>query len=141
MQTIANCRSCGSADLTDLFSLGEQYVSNFVNKVNITKGIKVPIELVLCEHCSLVQLRHTAPQDFLYSRYYWYRSGVTDFMKKALRDITCRIQSTIQLNSGDIVFNTRWDNFSFLLDSELQQLQVQIPQLYFSVRLSVPFQV
>jgi len=30
---------------------------------------------------SALYLRHSAPQELLYSRYYWYRSGVTDTMR------------------------------------------------------------
>jgi cyclopropane fatty-acyl-phospholipid synthase-like methyltransferase len=71
----------------------------------VGKGLKAPLELVMCDQCSLLQLRHTAPQELLYSRYYWYRSGVTDMMRHALRDITEEIESMVDLKPGDVVLD------------------------------------
>ena len=99
------CRVCYSDRLVFIFSLGEQYVSNFINKEEEGKGIKAPLELVLCENCSLLQLKHTAPQELLYTRFYWYKSGVTETMKKALRDISEKVEKTFHLNAGDVILD------------------------------------
>lgn len=101
--TITRCRVCGSSALSHLYSLGTLYVSNFVEKMD--QGIKAPLEMVMCEECKLVQLRDSAPQEILYSRFYWYRSGVTDTMKKALRNITADIETRTALKAGDIVLD------------------------------------
>jgi NDP-4-keto-2,6-dideoxyhexose 3-C-methyltransferase len=85
--TRTTCRVCGSSNLTPLFSLGEQYVSDFVKREDIHNGIKCPIDLEVCNDCTLVQMKHTAPQDLLYKRHYWYRSGVTQTMRDALEDV------------------------------------------------------
>ena len=103
--TRTTCRVCGSAQLSPLLSLGEQYVNNFVAKDEVYTGIKAPLELVFCENCTLVQLKHTAPQELLYSRFYWYKSGVTDTMKKALRDITQKAEQFFNLKQGDVVLD------------------------------------
>ncbi len=103
--TRTTCRVCGSDKLDSLFSLGEQYVNNFVPKDEVHKGIKAPLELVFCENCTLVQLRHSAPQEILYARFYWYKSGVTETMKKALRDITRTAEEVFHLKSGDVVLD------------------------------------
>lgn len=107
METITRktCRLCGSGDLEEVFSVGDQYINDFVPLERIGKGLKAPLDLVMCNKCSLLQLRHTAPQELLYSRYYWYRSGVTDTMRKALRDITREIESLVSLNPGDVVLD------------------------------------
>lgn len=107
METITRttCRLCGSSKLQEVFSLGEQYINDFVPAERIGKGLKAPLELVMCDQCSLLQLRHTAPQELLYARYYWYRSGVTDTMRRALRDITAQIESMVQLKPGDVVLD------------------------------------
>jgi len=99
------CRVCYSPKLTFLFSLGTQYINNFINKEDQPKCGKAPLEMVICENCTLVQLRHTAPQELLYSRFYWYKSGVTDTMKKALRDITEKAETMFKLKAGDVVLD------------------------------------
>ncbi|MBI4129566.1 class I SAM-dependent methyltransferase [Candidatus Peregrinibacteria bacterium] len=101
--TIEKCRVCRSSGLRSLYSLGDLYVSNFVK--DPSEGIKAPLDLVMCDHCHLVQLRNTAPQELLYARFYWYRSGVTETMKKALRDITENIEKRVPLSDGDIVLD------------------------------------
>ena len=103
--TRTTCRVCGSMQLEPLFSLGKQYVSNFVDAKGAGQGRKVPIELELCTSCTLVQLKHTAPQEILYRRHYWYRSGVTQTMRDALRDVTQFIEDQIELHPGDVVLD------------------------------------
>lgn len=103
--TRTTCRLCGSSNLQEVFSLGEQYINDFVPQERVGKGLKAPLELVMCQQCSLLQLRHTAPQELLYARYYWYRSGVTDTMRRALRDITEQIESMVSLEPGDVVLD------------------------------------
>lgn len=103
--TRSTCRLCGSKNLEDVFSLGEQYINDFVPKERIGHGLKAPIDLVMCSKCSLLQLRHSAPQELLYSRHYWYRSGITDTMRRALRDITEQVESIVRLKSGDVVLD------------------------------------
>ena len=107
METITRktCRLCGSSDLQAVFSVGDQYINDFVPPERLGKGQKAPLDLVMCGKCSLLQLRHTAPQELLYSRYYWYRSGVTDTMRRALQEITQEIESIVVLKSGDVVFD------------------------------------
>lgn len=70
-----------------------------------SKHMKAPLELVLCEDCSLLQLRHTAPQELLYSKFYWYHSGFTETMKRALREITETVSKMANLKEGDIVLD------------------------------------
>lgn len=102
--TRETCRVCRSRILTPLFSLGEQYVSDFLNPGD-DPGIKVPIELELCRYCTLVQAKHTAPQDFLYSRQYWYRSSATQTMRDALANVTHDIEALIHIEPDDVVLD------------------------------------
>ena len=103
--TITACRSCACTKLTYLFTLGDQYVSDFVPKERIFSSPKVPIELVLCEMCGLVQQLHSAPADMLYRRHYWYRSGTTDTMRRALFDVANRATEIVSLSDGDVVLD------------------------------------
>jgi NDP-4-keto-2,6-dideoxyhexose 3-C-methyltransferase len=102
--TRTTCRVCGSSRLAPAFSLGDLYVSDFVPEPEAT-GIKAPLDLILCEACTLLQLKHTAPQELMYTRHYWYQSGVTDTMRRALRDITESIERLVRLADRDIVLD------------------------------------
>ncbi len=84
---IKKCRLCKKDNLNKVYSFGNFYVSNFVKKSEIKSSIKAPLELVHCKNCDLLQLRHSAPQELLYRGFYWYKSGITDTMKKALKEI------------------------------------------------------
>lgn len=99
------CRVCGSSDLTHLFTLGNQYVSDFVPEDKVGTGIKCLISLQLCNNCTLVQQEYTAPQDFLYTRHYWYKSGTTETMRNALQDVVDAAIKQVELKSGDIVLD------------------------------------
>ena len=103
--TRTTCRVCGSGSLVPLFSLGNQYVSDFVAQDNVWSGPRCPIDVELCNSCTLVQAKHTAPQDFLYSRHYWYRSGVTETMRSALHQVCIAAESRVKLEDGDVVLD------------------------------------
>ena len=100
------CRLCRYTPLLNVFRVGDQYVSDFVEGEEAAcAGPKCPIEIVRCPNCFLVQQRYTAPQQFLYSRHYWYRSGVTQMMKDALRDVTAAAEKRVRLEPGDVVLD------------------------------------
>jgi len=124
METITRttCRLCGSADLQDLLSLGDQYINDFVPRERIGAGLRAPLDLVMCPGCSLIQLRHTAPQELLYARHYWYRSGVTDTMRRALRDITAAVEGMLTLRAGDVVLDIGANDGTLLASYEVPGL-------------------
>jgi cyclopropane fatty-acyl-phospholipid synthase-like methyltransferase len=99
------CRLCGNSSLEFVFSIGNQYINDFVTEERIKKGNTAPLDIVYCSECDLSQLKHTAPQELLYSRQYWYRSGVTDTMKRELKDIVDDVASKIDLNTDDIILD------------------------------------
>lgn len=101
------CRSCGSDALTDILSLGDLYVSNFVDSQDSQENEEPhPLELVLCDvdkgGCGLLQLRHTVSPQKMY-RNYWYRSGVNKTMVKELIGIANIAEKIVTLTAEDIV--------------------------------------
>lgn len=82
---IKKCRSCGSKLLEDVLSLGDLYLSYFTKSDK--KPPQFPLDLVYCSDCGLVQLRHTTPQQSLYTENYGYRSGINDTMRNELKII------------------------------------------------------
>lgn len=104
--TRKTCRACYSNDLEPIFSLGEHYVNDFPEPhKQPSPESTVPIDLELCNACRLVQAKHTTPQEFLYSRHYWYRSGITQIMREALREVASTIEDMGILNPGDVVLD------------------------------------
>ncbi len=102
MKTWTSCRVCGGP-LDPILSLGDQYVSTFL-KPEQPDGPKAPLELVLCEQCRLLQLRHTVSGDLMYENY-WYRSGTNQTMRSALADISGEASKLVHLKPGDSVLD------------------------------------
>ena len=102
--TRKTCRLCGSKKMDSILSLGNLYVSTFV-KSKKDKVFKAPLELVLCDNCQLLQLKHTAPQELLYSKYYWYYSGLNPVITSDLKEITQVAQKMAKPKKGDIVLD------------------------------------
>lgn len=107
-KTIKKCRACGSLELTDILSLGDLYVSDFLDSPDNSKGIRAPLELVLCNRkdngCGLLQLRHTVSDEAMY-RNYWYRSGINKTMTDELNDIAEKASKIGSLKSHDYVID------------------------------------
>lgn len=82
---VKKCRTCNSSKLKDILSLGIQYLSDFTS--GNQKPKKYPLSLVLCEKCSLLQLRHNVPQSSLYTERYGYKSGINKTMQDELKGI------------------------------------------------------
>ena len=101
----SKCRLCGSDKMKFVFSIGNQYINDFVPADKVGQGIRAPLDLVMCNNCTLIQLKHTAPQELLYSRHYWYRSGVTETMRAALRDVAQAVEGLVDLKPGDAVLD------------------------------------
>jgi NDP-4-keto-2,6-dideoxyhexose 3-C-methyltransferase len=102
--TRQTCRVCNSDKLSPLFSLGNLHISTFVDTPEASIG-KAPLELVWCDDCTLVQLKHTAPQELMYSKHYWYRSGLNSVIINDLEDIVKSAMDTTNLEPGDIVLD------------------------------------
>ena len=102
---INHCLLCKNKNIKEIFSIGNLFVSNFVKKNNIKKGIKSPLNLVYCSNCSLIQLSHIAPQEIMYKRYYWYRSGVTKTMKLGLHNLFKESLKHIKLSPKDVILD------------------------------------
>jgi len=103
---VSKCRLCGSPALEEIYEVGEQYISGFWNQAKVVSmrkhehrenlplnWEKWPLTLILCDDCNLLQLAHNAPQEILYARHYWYKSGMNETMKAQLKDL---VKDTLQ---------------------------------------------
>lgn len=91
------------AELVELFSLGNLYMSDFVSNPN-EKRPQVPLTLALDTKSGLLQLKHTAPFEQMYE-HYWYRSGINKTMKEELKGIVKEAISLIKLKDFDVVLD------------------------------------
>lgn len=99
---ITSCRSCQSTKLTDILSLGQQYLSDFVD-INVDKKPEqYPLDLVMCKECTLLQLKETTPSGSLYNDHYGYRSGINQTMRDELKEIVEETMKRVKLKVGDI---------------------------------------
>ena len=55
---VKKCLLCKSGNLKIVFSIGNLFISNFVERDKINKGIKAPLKLMYCSKCTLLQLSH-----------------------------------------------------------------------------------
>ena len=51
---IKKCRLCSNKKFLRIHDFGNHYVSNFVSKNNINKGIRAPLNLIYCNNCKLL---------------------------------------------------------------------------------------
>ena len=98
---IKKCRSCGSKNLINILSLGNQYLSDFV-KVN-KKPKAFPLHMILCKECFLVQLDYSAPQKYLYTERYGYKSGINQTMQDELKGIAKESLKKVKKTNDKIV--------------------------------------
>ena len=63
------------------------------------------LNLLYCKNCSLIQLSHIAPQEIMYRRFYWYRSGVTKIMRLGLKNIFDDSLKYAKLKKKDVVLD------------------------------------
>ena len=102
---INRCLLCGQRKLRNIFSLGNLYISNFVNKKEINQGLRAPLSLMYCYKCTLIQLSHIAPQELMYKKFYWYKSGINKTMRDELKDLYLATLKKIKLKNDDVILD------------------------------------
>ncbi len=105
IKKVKKCLLCNNKKLISLFDLGNLYVSNFVSYKDIFKGTKSKLKLLFCKKCTLLQLSHLAPQEIMYRRFYWYKSGVTATMREGLKELFIDCQKNVKLKKKDVVLD------------------------------------
>ncbi len=105
IKKVKKCLLCGRSKLRSLFDVGNLYVSNFVTKKNIFNGTKSKLNLLYCNNCTLIQLSHLAPQEIMYRRFYWYKSGVTKTMREGLKELFLDCVKKAKLKKNDVILD------------------------------------
>jgi SAM-dependent methyltransferase len=88
------CRSCSSDGLVSILDLGATPLANSLLDEGQLKQIEAtyPLELMFCEGCSLVQLKHTVSPELLFSDYVYFSSYSDTMLDHARRSAECLIK-------------------------------------------------
>jgi len=107
------CRLCGCSDLKEVIDFGFQAVANHFHSEPGKPIEKLPLRLIRCESCDLVQLSDQIDMDIMY-RNYWYRSGVNDTMREHLRHLAEHVKNDVALEDGDVIIDIGSNDGTFL---------------------------
>lgn len=85
----------------ELFSLGDLYVSDFINKDEDARAGKHDLTLVFDERYGAARLKQVTPIHSMFGKY-WYRSGINQTMRSELKSIVQNVETLHKLKSGDV---------------------------------------
>lgn len=85
---IAGCRSCGCTNLAPILDLGESPLADRLVKIETLNEEEpiVPLSVVFCEECSLVQIIETVEPTILFGADYPYYSSVSKSLLAHFRE-------------------------------------------------------
>lgn len=99
------CRGCESEKLITTLSLGEQVLTGVFPKSVTEEITKGPLDLVWCEDCSLLQMKHSYSMDEMYGENYGYRSGLNASMVRHLQNKIRMLEQLAKPTDGDLVID------------------------------------
>jgi NDP-4-keto-2,6-dideoxyhexose 3-C-methyltransferase len=107
-ENITKCRICGSGNLINVMSLGNQTLTGVFPRSRSEKITSGPVDLIQCASpggCGLVQLRQSYDLSEMYGLNYGYRSGLNASMVKHLHSKIDKILGLGILERGDLVID------------------------------------
>ncbi|MBM3981666.1 MAG: class I SAM-dependent methyltransferase [Planctomycetes bacterium] len=98
------CRSCGTAPLTDVISLGATPLANALRSAADLAAPEAtfPLDLAVCPKCALVQITAEVPPDELF-RDYVYFSSFSDTMLKHAAELAGEVVASERLGANSLV--------------------------------------
>ena len=102
--TESACRACGRERLAPVLSLGETPLANSLLKEDELgrPERRYPLELVVCEDCSLVQITETVPPEELFAEYLYF-SSYSDTMLRHAEALAGQMIRERRLNDRSLV--------------------------------------
>jgi hypothetical protein len=125
IQERTHCRTCGSKNLKLILDLGKTALVNDFLKPEDVAGYKIslPLRVVLCPDCSLMQLAKTVDPKILYS-HYAYVTSTSKTMDTHLNKMMTHLLSTARLGSGSKVLEIASNTGVFLKKFKEQGCEV-----------------
>lgn len=114
--TIEGCRSCGSSKLTSFLNLGTTPLADRLMTEEQLDEVELvaPLDVVLCEDCSLVQITETVAPEVLFCQNYPYFSSVSKALMAHFGDSAKHLLDTRDLGSESLVIEAA-SNDGYLL--------------------------
>lgn len=115
-QTKLVCRSCGYTELDLILSLGQIPVANTLSPEEQSKDheLIVPLDLVFCPNCTLVQLTESLSPEILFGKDYLYYSSISKTIKQHLEESAKALIKSRNLNSNSLVIEAASNDGSML---------------------------
>jgi len=125
IQERTHCRTCGSKNLKFILDLGKTALVNDFLKPEDVAGYKIslPLRVVLCPDCSLVQLADTVDPKILYS-HYAYVTSTSKTMDSHLNKMMTHLLSTARLGIGSKILEIASNTGVFLKKFKEQGCEV-----------------
>jgi novobiocin biosynthesis protein NovU/D-mycarose 3-C-methyltransferase len=125
IQERTHCRTCGSKNLKWSLDLGKTaLVNDFLKPEEVANyKISLPLRVVLCPDCSLVQLADTVDPRILYS-HYAYVTSTSKTMDTHLNKMMTHLLTTARLGSGSKVLEIASNTGVFLKKFKEQGCEV-----------------
>lgn len=120
-----HCRTCGSTNLKLILDLGQTaLVNDFLKPEEVASyKISLPLRVVLCPDCSLVQLADTVDPKVLYS-HYAYVTSTSKTMDTHLNHMMSHLLATAHLGAGSKVLEIASNTGVFLKKFKEQGCEV-----------------
>ena len=102
---IDRCRACGSEALDQVFSFGDTPISDRLASApnNLEAAPLIPLELVYCGNCCLLQLSVSVAPDCLYDAEYPYFSSVSPGLSEHFRQLANTVIAEAGIRRGSLV--------------------------------------
>jgi SAM-dependent methyltransferase len=104
-RTESACRSCGSTELAPILSFGRTPLADrLLVAADLTApDVTAPLDLVLCQACSLVQITETVAPEVLFGGDYPYFSSVSSTLLEHSRANAEELIERLRLDAGSLV--------------------------------------
>jgi predicted rRNA methylase YqxC with S4 and FtsJ domains len=94
-QTIQNCRTCNSNELTEILNLGLHPLANSLLNDKQDSEVMAPLVLIRCKNCTTIQLSINVRPELMFQEYLWV-TGTTETAKKHCNELAKTIIETFE---------------------------------------------
>lgn len=94
-QTIQNCRTCNSTELTEILNLGLHPLANSLLNDKEDSEVTAPLVLIRCKDCTTMQLSINVRPELMFQQYLWV-TGTTETAKNHCNELAKTIIRTFE---------------------------------------------